>query len=195
MATRPAARDIVSPLSRRVTAEPCRRASTAPITHAHPHTPHAAYITACATSRMINASGRRRRAPTARSRRRPPARQKTSDLPSHDGVDIRGYVANLPEHLAACDAAIVQGGLTTTMELVATGTPFLYFPLGHHFEQQRHVRHRLDRHRAGRCLDYAQTDPDDIAAALVEQLNAPRDYLPVPSDGAARAAALVADLL
>jgi pimeloyl-ACP methyl ester carboxylesterase/predicted glycosyltransferase len=117
------------------------------------------------------------------------------DLPRHDGVDIRGYVANLPEHLAACDAAIVQGGLTTAMELVATGTPFLYFPLGHHFEQQRHVRHRLDRHRAGRCLDYAQTDPDDIAAALVEQLNAPRDYLPVPSDGAARAAALVADLL
>ncbi len=61
---------------------------------------------------------------------------------------------DLPPHLAACDAAIVQGGLTTTMELVATGRPFLYFPLGHHFEQQRHVRHRLDRHRAGRCMDY-----------------------------------------
>ena len=35
------------------------------------------------------------------------------------------------------------------------GRPFLYFPLGHHFEQQVHVRHRLDRHGAGRALDYA----------------------------------------
>ncbi|HET7312710.1 MAG TPA: alpha/beta fold hydrolase [Mycobacteriales bacterium] len=122
-------------------------------------------------------------------------RVDVSALPAHDGVDIRGYVADLPQHLAACDAAIVQGGLTTTMELVATATPFLYFPLGNHFEQQRHVRHRLDRHRAGRCLDYAQTDADDIAAGLVEQLNSTCDYLPVPTDGAARAAAMLAELL
>jgi pimeloyl-ACP methyl ester carboxylesterase/predicted glycosyltransferase len=122
-------------------------------------------------------------------------RVDTSVLPSYDGVDVRGYVADLPLHLAACDAAIVQGGLTTTMELVAAGRPFLYFPLGRHFEQQRHVRHRLDRHGAGRCLDYRETDADDIAAALVGQLAAPCDYLPVPADGAARAARLVADLL
>jgi pimeloyl-ACP methyl ester carboxylesterase/predicted glycosyltransferase len=122
-------------------------------------------------------------------------RLDVSALPSYDGVDVHGFVADLPLHLAACDAAIVQGGLTTTMELVATGRPFLYFPLGHHFEQQRHVRHRLDRHRAGSCLDYAQTDADDLAAALVDQLSRPTDYLPVPSDGAARAARLVAELL
>jgi predicted glycosyltransferase len=122
-------------------------------------------------------------------------RVDTADLPSYDGVDIRGFVADLPQHLAACDAAIVQGGLTTTMELVATGTPFLYFPLGHHFEQQRHVRHRLDRHHAGVCLDYAQTDADDIASRLVEQLQSPTSYLPVPGDGAARAARLLAELI
>lgn len=122
-------------------------------------------------------------------------RVDTGALPTHPGVEVRGYVADLPLHLAACDAAIVQGGLTTTMELVAAGRPFLYFPLGHHFEQQRHVRHRLDRHRAGRCLDYARTDADDIAAALAEELAAPVDYLPVPGDGAARAARLVAELI
>jgi hypothetical protein len=33
----------------------------------------------------------------------------------------------------------VQGGLTTSMELTANGRPFLYFPLGHHFEQNFHV--------------------------------------------------------
>jgi pimeloyl-ACP methyl ester carboxylesterase/predicted glycosyltransferase len=122
-------------------------------------------------------------------------RVDVASLPTHDGVDLRGFVADLPHHLAACDAAIVQGGLTTTMELVAARTPFLYFPLGHHFEQQRHVRHRLDRHRAGRCLDYASTDADDIAAALVEQISSPGDYLPVPDDGARRAAGMIADLL
>ena len=31
-------------------------------------------------------------------------------------------------HLAACDLAVVQGGLTTTMELAANRRPFLYFP-------------------------------------------------------------------
>jgi pimeloyl-ACP methyl ester carboxylesterase/predicted glycosyltransferase len=116
-------------------------------------------------------------------------------LPSYEGVEIRGYVPDLPQHMAAADAAIVQGGLTTTMELVATRRPFLYFPLGHHFEQQRHVRHRLERYGAGRCMDYATTDADDIAAALVEQLGSSCDYLPVTTDGASRAAALLADLL
>jgi pimeloyl-ACP methyl ester carboxylesterase/predicted glycosyltransferase len=122
-------------------------------------------------------------------------RVDTAALPSYEGVEIRGYVPDLPQHLAACDAAIVQGGLTTTMELVATGRPFLYFPLGSHFEQQRHVRHRLGRHRAGRSLDYTATDADELATALVEQLNASPDYLPVPTDGAARAAGLLAELL
>jgi predicted glycosyltransferase len=43
--------------------------------------------------------------------------------PEHDGIDVRGYVPDLHRHLAACDAAIIQGGLTTAMELVATGRP------------------------------------------------------------------------
>jgi pimeloyl-ACP methyl ester carboxylesterase/predicted glycosyltransferase len=117
------------------------------------------------------------------------------DFVGGPGLDMRGFVADLPLHLAAADAAIVQGGLTTTMELVAAGRPFLYFPLGHHFEQQRHVQHRLERHRAGRCLDYASTDADDIAAALVHELAQPRDYLPVPTSGATRAAEMLKELL
>src|SRR3954451_4342278 len=92
-------------------------------------------------------------------------RADTSSLPSYDGVDVRGYVADLPLHLAASDAAIVQGGLTTPMDLVGAGRPFLYCPLGQHSEQQRHVRHRLDRHRAGRCLDYDDSDADTNASA------------------------------
>jgi pimeloyl-ACP methyl ester carboxylesterase/predicted glycosyltransferase len=116
-------------------------------------------------------------------------------LPTHSGIDIVGYLDNLPLHLAACDAAIVQGGLTTTMELVACQRPFLYFPLGQHFEQQVHVRHRLDRYRAGQCMDFRTSTPESIAAALISQLGSPTNYRRVSTDGASRAATSIASLL
>jgi predicted glycosyltransferase len=117
------------------------------------------------------------------------------DLPSHPGLEIRAYVHELYRHLAACDVAVVQGGLTTTMELTANARPFLYFPLRHHFEQNFHVRHRLQRYRAGRCMDIARDGPDEIAAAIAEELGREIHYQPVGTDGAARAARLVAELL
>ena len=72
---------------------------------------------------------------------------------ARDGLEVVGFVPRLYRHLAACDVAFVQGGLTTTMELVANRRPFVYAPLNDHFEQQFHVRHRLDRYGAGRCVD------------------------------------------
>ncbi|MGZ8749405.1 MAG: alpha/beta fold hydrolase [Pseudonocardia sp.] len=116
-------------------------------------------------------------------------------VPAQPGVEVHGYVPGLHRLLAACDVGVVQGGLTTTMELTAAGRPFLYFPLRHHFEQQRHVAHRLDRHRAGVRMDYATATPESIGEALVDALARPMEYLPVPADGARRAAALLADLL
>jgi pimeloyl-ACP methyl ester carboxylesterase/predicted glycosyltransferase len=111
------------------------------------------------------------------------------------GVHVHGFLPDLDLHHAVCDVAIVQGGLSTTMELTANQRPFLYFPLRHHFEQQVHVRHRLDRHGAGRAMDYATADPDTIADALVEELARDLAYVPVPSDGATKAAQLLAELL
>ncbi len=111
------------------------------------------------------------------------------------GVEVHGFLPDLDLHHAACDVAVVQGGLSTTMELTAARRPFLYVPLEHHFEQQVHVRHRLDRHRAGRALAYAETDPDRIAEELVGCLAKPVDYLSVPSDGAERAARLALEVL
>ena len=118
-----------------------------------------------------------------------------ASLPAHDGLEVRSYVHELYRHLAACDLAVVQGGLTTAMELTAARRPFLYFPLRHHFEQNFHVRHRLDRYRAGRCMDYETDGPAEIAAAIAARSAATVDYRPVATDGAARAAALLADLL
>ena len=116
-------------------------------------------------------------------------------LPSHDGLEIRAYVHDLYRHLAACDLAVVQGGLTTSMELTANRRPFLYFPLRHHFEQNFHVRHRLERYGAGRCMDFESDGPDEIAAAIAEEIGREVDYRPVAKEGAARAAALIAELL
>jgi pimeloyl-ACP methyl ester carboxylesterase/predicted glycosyltransferase len=116
-------------------------------------------------------------------------------VPSADGLDVRGYVHDLYRHLAACDLAVVQGGLTTTMELTAAQRPFIYVPLRHHFEQNFHVRHRLAQYGAGRCLDYADTGPDALAAAMAEEITRPARYQPVETDGAARAAARLAELI
>ncbi|HXV95909.1 MAG TPA: alpha/beta fold hydrolase [Gaiellaceae bacterium] len=116
-------------------------------------------------------------------------------LPQGDGLEVRAYVHDLYLHLAACDLAVVQGGLTTAMELTANRRPFLFFPLRHHFEQSFHVRHRLERYGAGRCLDFETATPAAIAQAIAEEIGREVDYLPVESDGAARAAALVAELL
>jgi predicted glycosyltransferase len=116
-------------------------------------------------------------------------------LPSHDGLELHGYVHDLYRHLAACDLAVVQGGLTTTMELTAAQRPFIYVPLRNHFEQNFHVRHRLDRYRAGRCLDYEDTGPDSLAQAIAEEVGRRVSYRPVETDGAARAAACLAGLI
>ena len=118
-----------------------------------------------------------------------------ASLPTHDGLEVRAFVPQLYRHLAACDLAVVQGGLTTCMELTANQRPFLYFPLRHHFEQNFHVAHRLDRHRAGRRMDYASSDPDAIADAITAEIGCAVAYRPVETDGAARAANLIAELV
>jgi predicted glycosyltransferase len=116
-------------------------------------------------------------------------------LPTVDGLEVHAFVPELYRHLAACDLAIVQGGLTTCMELTAAGRPFIYVPLRRHFEQNFHVAHRLRRYRAGRRMDYDAINPDSLATAIAEELGRRPDYRPVETDGAARAAAMIADLL
>ncbi len=119
-----------------------------------------------------------------------------TSMPKHRGVRIRGFVPDLTDYLAACDLAVVQGGLSTCMELTAAGTPFVYVPLENHFEQNFHVRHRLERYDAGRVMRYSElTDPDRLAATIAEELSAQKKFRPVETDGAAKAAAMLAELL
>lgn len=117
-------------------------------------------------------------------------------LPEVEGADVLGYLPDLHRYLAACDLAVVQGGLTTCMELTALGTPFVHVPLRHHFEQTFHVPHRLAQYGAGRMVTYEElTDRDGTAQVLLSELGRPTAFRPVETDGAQRAADLLAALL
>ncbi|MEX2194426.1 MAG: alpha/beta fold hydrolase [Thermoleophilaceae bacterium] len=118
-----------------------------------------------------------------------------ASLPEADGLEVRPYVHDLYRHLAACDLAVVQGGLTTAMELTAAKRPFLYFPLRHHFEQCVHVHHRLKGYGAGRSMEFDTSTPAVIAAAIAEEIGREVDYRDVETDGARRAAERIADML
>jgi pimeloyl-ACP methyl ester carboxylesterase/predicted glycosyltransferase len=118
-----------------------------------------------------------------------------ASLPTVPGVEVHGWLPDLHRRLAAADVALVQGGLTTTMELTAAGRPFVYVPLRNHFEQNIHVRHRLERHGAGRCVEWPDATPERLAKELTTLIGSPTDYRPVDRDGAQRTASLLAELI
>jgi len=118
-------------------------------------------------------------------------------LPQHEGIDYRAYVPQLYEMLAAIDVALVQGGLSTTMELVGAQRPFLYFPLQGHFEQNRHVPHRLANYGvpADARVDYACASPEEIARRLAKTVRDRPSYREIEGGGARRAAERLAALV
>jgi predicted glycosyltransferase len=120
-----------------------------------------------------------------------------ASLPQVTGVVYLGYVHNLYEMLTAADVALVQGGLSTTMELVGAGTPFLYFPLTNHFEQNRHVAHRLERYGVPTWakVAFAETGGEWLTDKLTRLFEAPPRYREVAGGGARRAAERLAALL
>jgi pimeloyl-ACP methyl ester carboxylesterase/predicted glycosyltransferase len=113
----------------------------------------------------------------------------------HPGLDVKAYVHNLYEHLACCDLALVQGGLSTCMELVANRKPFLNFPLQRHFEQLIHVQRRLRNYGADCAMQYSEVTPQILADRALDALHKPVNYRRVETDGAGRAARMIAHVL
>ena len=109
-------------------------------------------------------------------------------FPDHKGLDVLPYVHKLFEHLACADLALVQGGLSTCMELVATRRPFLSFPLERHFEQCIHVRNRLRNYCADCSVRFKELTAGELAERALREMHQPVNFKPVETDGAARAA-------
>ena len=106
-----------------------------------------------------------------------------------------GYIPDLYRHLGAADLSIVTGGGTITLELTALERPFLYFPLREHAEQQFAVAPRCMRHNAGVRMDYAKTTPEQLAEAVVSNINQQMNYPILPAKGAQEAARLINQIL
>jgi predicted glycosyltransferase len=106
-------------------------------------------------------------------------------------IDLREYVPNLYEHLAASDIAVTQGGGTTTLELTALNKPFIYFPLVGHTEQENVISPRLDRYSAGIRMSYLKIDEKMLAEAIIENINTEVNYKEVPLNGAKNAVKLL----
>ena len=122
-------------------------------------------------------------------------RLPTDGFPEQPGLEVRPYVHKLFEHLACSDLALVQGGLSTTMELVATRRPFLSFPLERHFEQCIHVRNRLHNYCADCSVRFREVSPSELAERALATMAAPVAYRAVETDGAARAAAQILEVM
>ena len=116
-------------------------------------------------------------------------------FPAHKGLDVLPYVHDLFEHLACADLALVQGGLSTCMELVATHRPFLNFPLERHFEQCIHVQTRLHNYCADCSLRFKDLTSGELAERALRAMHKPVTYKPVETDGAARAAREVVSVM
>lgn len=110
------------------------------------------------------------------------------------GCDVLGFVPRLYELFAASDVAVVQCGGTTTTELAALGTPFIYAPVEGHFEQEA-IAERLERFGAGRRISVRFTTAGALAGMIVEEIGRPRRRAAMPFDGAARAARHIVNAL
>lgn len=112
-----------------------------------------------------------------------------------EDVKFRSFIPDPIKLYAASDLAIIQGGLSTAMELIALARPFLYFPLKDHFEQQDYVDYRLKRYKAGVRMDFDNTSPSQLAEAIITNIGAPVKYVSLNPDGAKRAASMIIELL
>jgi predicted glycosyltransferase len=111
-----------------------------------------------------------------------------------EAIQVKGYVPDLYKRFAACDLAIVQGGETTTTEIVALNKSYLYFPLEEHFEQKL-VSDKLERLGAGVKMSFSETDESILLKAVLENLGKTVDYENIKIEGAVKAAEFIQLLL
>ncbi len=104
-----------------------------------------------------------------------------------EGIEVFGHYPNLYELFAACNVAVVQCGASSTTELCALGTPFIYFPIDKHFEQEL-VASRLQRYNSGKRMSLKTSTPEMLAETIYLLYNQQNTCTAMPVDGAVKAA-------
>ena len=103
---------------------------------------------------------------------------------------------DLDRHLAACDLAVVQGGLTTCMELAAARRPVPLLPARATISSRTSTSRTVSTATArDGSMDYATATPEVARRGDARGARAAARLPPVETDGAARAARLIAELL
>jgi UDP-N-acetylglucosamine:LPS N-acetylglucosamine transferase len=85
-------------------------------------------------------------------------------------VHVYDYVRNFQEFIAGSDAAIVQGGLTSTIECLMLGVPMVVVPLSNHWEQANTARYLSEKFGIKK-IDANEVTAEFLADALLEVLN------------------------
>ena len=97
------------------------------------------------------------------------AKEHGLDLEAHPRLEMREYIYNMPQLMAAADLIITRAGASTLNEIQAAGTPCIIVPspnvTDNHQEKNARV---LERHKAAVVL----TEPGLTAQALYEAADA-----------------------
>ena len=120
-------------------------------------------------------------------------REKGVDLAAHPEIDVREYIDNMPECLAAADLVICRAGAITLSELQAQGRASILIPSPNVAENhQYHNAMALVNRGAARILEEKDLSGGALCA-MVEELFADPATIPALSENAKKMAILDAN--
>ena len=100
--------------------------------------------------------------------------EKGVDLKTHPELDMREYIHNMPELMAAADLIITRAGASSLNEIEAAGTPCIIIPspnvTDNHQEKNARV---LERNGAARVLLEAGLSAESLYEAAKDLMNDP----------------------
>ena len=101
-------------------------------------------------------------------------REQGLDLSQHPQLDMREYIFNMPQLMAAADLVICRAGAATISEVCASGTPCIMVPspnvTDNHQEKNARV---LEKHGAAVVIREAECDGDSLYEAAKALLSDP----------------------
>ena len=96
------------------------------------------------------------------------------DLKAHPGIEMREYIYNMPQLMAAADLIICRAGASTLNEVAASAVPAIIVPSPNVTDNHQEKNARLlDRRGAAVVVRESECDGDSLYAQARELLNDP----------------------